>query len=146
MQYITSITVPEGETPEIVSYKYYGAVRYHWVILLMNQIRDPQWGWPLSSSALEKYIVAKYGGTDESTQIHSHYETNEIRARATDDMYVKNDIILNSGMTVNANFTYTYTSYHANNITGQSVPGTVHTFTVDETLKTFSMYDKENSR
>ena len=34
--------VRDRETPEIVSYKYYDNPQYHWTILLMNEIRDPQ--------------------------------------------------------------------------------------------------------
>ena len=53
--------IPEGETPEIVAYKYYGDTRYHWVILLMNSIKNPQWDWPLNVRSFEKFITKKYG-------------------------------------------------------------------------------------
>ena len=39
-------TILEEQTPEALSYNYYGSPNYHWIILLMNSIRDPQWQWP----------------------------------------------------------------------------------------------------
>ena len=53
--------ISDGETPEILSYNYYNSVNYHWVILLTNQIQDPQWDWPMSTRVFNKYISKKYG-------------------------------------------------------------------------------------
>jgi hypothetical protein len=39
--------VQEGDTPEIVAYKYYGDVNRYWIVLFSNQMMDPQWDWPL---------------------------------------------------------------------------------------------------
>ena len=54
--------VQEGERPDMVSYDYYGSVRYAYLILIFNNIIDPQFDWPLSSIDFESYIVSKYGG------------------------------------------------------------------------------------
>ena len=51
----------DGDTPEIVAYKKYGDPKLHWVICLVNDIIDPQFDFPLSRDALERYIVKKYG-------------------------------------------------------------------------------------
>lgn len=51
----------EGDTPEIVAYKYYGDSYRYWIVLFANQIMDPQWEWPLSYSAFNSYINDKYG-------------------------------------------------------------------------------------
>lgn len=51
----------EGDTPEIVAYKYYGDSYRYWIVLFANQIMDPQWEWPLSYSAFNSYINNKYG-------------------------------------------------------------------------------------
>ena len=32
----------DSDTPEIIADKYYGNVEYHWVVLLFNNIIDPQ--------------------------------------------------------------------------------------------------------
>lgn len=51
----------EGDTPEIVAYKYYGDSYRYWIVLFSNQIMDPQWEWPLSYLAFNSYINDKYG-------------------------------------------------------------------------------------
>lgn len=64
--------IQEGDTPEIVADKYYGDSYRYWIVLLMNQSRDPQWDWPMTVRIFEKYIENKYPGTIQ-TRIH-HYE------------------------------------------------------------------------
>jgi hypothetical protein len=48
-----SYDVQDDDTPEIVAYKYYGDVNRYWIVLYSNEIMDPQWDWPLSSSKFE---------------------------------------------------------------------------------------------
>lgn len=55
-----SYDIQEGDTPEIVASKYYGDANRHWMVLYANQILDPQWGWPLTTQQLGKYIENKY--------------------------------------------------------------------------------------
>lgn len=52
--------IREGETPETVAAKYYDSPYRHWIILMMNDIIDPQYQWPLHSDALNEYIDKKY--------------------------------------------------------------------------------------
>lgn len=123
-------TVGDAETPEIVSYKYYGDARYHWVILLMNEIRNPQWCWPLDGHSFERYIIKKYGSFETSTSTHSHYETKEVRARVSGYGYEVGDVILQAGMAANANFKYSYAG---------------DDFGVSDTIKAVTMYGKEDA-
>lgn len=61
--------VQEGDTPEIVAYKYYGDVNRYWIVLFSNQMMDPQWDWPLDYRNLVSYIEDKY---QNPTGIHSY--------------------------------------------------------------------------
>lgn len=54
-------TVQDGETPETVSFKVYGDSQYHWVVLMLNDIIDPRFDWPLTETQLYDYAVSKYG-------------------------------------------------------------------------------------
>jgi hypothetical protein len=67
-----SYDIQEGDTPEIIAYKYYGDSYRYWIVLYVNQILDPQWQWPMQSSVLESYITDKYNFNAKAT-IH-HYE------------------------------------------------------------------------
>lgn len=100
--------VQEGQLPEHVAYNYYGSPDYHWVVLLMNDIRDPQWCWPLDSFAFEKFVANKYGSVETASTQILHYETKEIKAIADDDVYSIGDVVLPSGLIANSTFTYSY--------------------------------------
>jgi hypothetical protein len=53
-------TVKDGETPEILAYTLYKDSEKHWMILLANQIIDPQFDWPLDYRTFNQYIEKKY--------------------------------------------------------------------------------------
>jgi hypothetical protein len=59
--YFELYDVLDGETPEELSYRYYGTQDLHWLVLLTNNIQDPRFEWPLSDNDLYKFIVSKYG-------------------------------------------------------------------------------------
>ena len=54
--------VKTGESPEMVSSRFYGTVDYYWVVLLMNDIKDRFYEWPLSEQDFESYVKEKYEG------------------------------------------------------------------------------------
>lgn len=54
--------VKHGETPEQVSYRFYGTTKLHWLILITNDIIDPRFDWPTSEENLKKLVESKYGG------------------------------------------------------------------------------------
>lgn len=53
--------VKEGEKPDHIAYNYYGSTNYTWLVLLSNEIVDPQFQWYLSTTEFERYIRKKYG-------------------------------------------------------------------------------------
>jgi len=63
--------IQESDTPEIIAHKYYDDIDRYWIVLLVNQIFDPQWNWPLTPTNFDKYVLAKYDGSLDN--IH-HYE------------------------------------------------------------------------
>ena len=52
--------IQETDTPEIIAHKFYGNSERHWIVLLLNDIIDPQFDWPLKSDTLIDYIDKKY--------------------------------------------------------------------------------------
>lgn len=65
--------IQDGERPEHVSFKFYGSPVYHWVILLVNEITDPYYGWPLGQREFQNYVADKYANPDA---VH-HYEITQ---------------------------------------------------------------------
>lgn len=52
--------IRDSDTPEIIARKYYDHVERHWIVLLFNDIIDPQFDWPLSDENFIKYVTKKY--------------------------------------------------------------------------------------
>ena len=65
--------IQEGDTPEIIAHKYYGDSYRYWIVLLANEILDPQWEWPMSGQIFQNYITTKYTDFNAYSTIH-HYE------------------------------------------------------------------------
>jgi len=67
--------IKDTDTPEIIAHKMYGDPYRSWIVLLFNNIMNPNYDWPLKNEALENYIVNKYNQTltQSKTTIH-HYE------------------------------------------------------------------------
>ncbi len=59
--YYQTVTVADGERPDILSKRLYNDERYHWTFLLLNpQIKNIWDDWPMSSSQLIDYCTNKY--------------------------------------------------------------------------------------
>ena len=52
--------VRDGDTPEILSAKLYGSPDKHWIIMMMNDIIDVGYDWPMDYRTLNRFIDAKY--------------------------------------------------------------------------------------
>ena len=65
--------VPDGQTPEQTSELLYGTQDYWWVILLMNNIKDRYYDWPLSTRQFQNYMTSKYANADAIR----HYEITQ---------------------------------------------------------------------
>ena len=68
---LTSYYINDGETPELVADKFYGSSKYHWLVIVANNIADVKREWPISQRSLVAYVDGKYG-TDNRTDVH-HY-------------------------------------------------------------------------
>ena len=62
-----------GETPEMVSQRFYNSPYYHWVILSVNNIKDRFYDWPLDTQQFENYVNGKY---TNANGVH-HYEITQ---------------------------------------------------------------------
>jgi len=64
--------VKDGERPEDVAYKWFGDAKYHWIILMTNNITDRYYQWPLTQPQFQEHLEDKYGLTNIDA-VH-HYE------------------------------------------------------------------------
>jgi hypothetical protein len=137
----TEYSVNEGDTPEIIASRVYGDPEKHWVILVLNNIIDPQFDWPLQQSDLIKFMDKKYEsnangmmtGTRWAQQnIHSYYKI-ETKTNLTNGSYSIDTIEIDS--TAHANIVPSSLNYILSNGTEVNV---------DITKSTKSFYEYEN--
>lgn len=67
--------IVDGETPEIISEKFYGTPMYHWIIMVANERYDYINDFPLPYDQLFSYIKDKYG-EDHMYDIHHYQDGN----------------------------------------------------------------------
>jgi hypothetical protein len=77
--------VQDSDTPEIIARKFYDNSERHWIVLLFNNIIDPQWDWPLKEKTLIDYIDSKYSAngaanTTVQTGIAWAMSTNNVQS------------------------------------------------------------------
>ena len=92
--------IEDNQRPDILAQELYGDSELDWVILTSNNITNIRDQWPLSHNDLYAYMLEKYGSETNILGIH-HSETVKIV-----DEY--NRVVLNSGLEVDANFTFTF--------------------------------------
>ena len=67
--------VRDGERPDIISYNQYETVAFAYLIILINDIQDPIFDWPLSTQQFEQFIMNKYGSLDSAmVTIKNYYQ------------------------------------------------------------------------
>lgn len=76
----------DGQTPESLSYDYYGFTRYYWTILLANNIINPYHEWLKSSDDLYSYAIDKYGSA-EMLRVPHHYVFTDTDVRVDFDQH-----------------------------------------------------------
>ena len=86
--------------PDTLAQELYGDSELDWVVLTSNNITNVRNQWPLNHDDLHSYMLEKYGSEQNILGIH-HSETVKIV-----DEY--NRVILNGGLEVDANFTFTF--------------------------------------
>jgi hypothetical protein len=52
--------IKDSDTPEGIAYKMYGSSERHWMVMLLNDIVNPLYDWPLDQREIVKYIDSKY--------------------------------------------------------------------------------------
>ncbi len=65
--------VKDGERPDIISYVQYDTVAFAYLILLINDIQDPIFDWPLSTQQFEQFISNKYGSLESAMATTKNY-------------------------------------------------------------------------
>jgi hypothetical protein len=86
-------SIKESDTPEILAHKVYGDAYRSWVILLLNNIINPYYDWPMKEAALNTYIYNKYGqDLDQAKSTIHHYEKETTKTSAYGGLILDKEI------------------------------------------------------
>ena len=67
--------IPDNITrADTLSYMIYGDTKFTWTIYLVNNIIDPIWEWPLTTTLFRKFLENKYGSVAIAKTTVHHYE------------------------------------------------------------------------
>lgn len=140
--------VQDGETPEMIANKYYGSSEKHWIVLLFNDIIDPQYDWPLDQRTLIKYINDKYskqGAThspfltgiqwaQDAGNVKAYYKTvTRLSSKPTNNQIIEK---IEVDATTHTNLPVTSTTYTLQD-------GSRITETISKTTQTYYDYEVE---
>jgi len=140
--------IQESDTPEIIAYKYYGSAERHWIVLLFNDIVDPQFDWPLKYDTFIEFVSAKYtanGAANTTVQSGLAWAMSTNNVQAYYKIVTKTDIdnvTLIEKIQVDAN-TYANVATSSSTITLQS--GDTITQTITKSKKTYYDYEMEEN-
>lgn len=109
--------IKDTDTPESIASKYYNNPERHWIVLLFNDIIDPQYDWPLNYSNFIEYVDNKYaanGASNTTVQsglawaqsinnVHSYYQVNTrtLSTTTSDNKTIKEKIQITSNAYAN---------------------------------------------
>jgi hypothetical protein len=141
-------SIQDSDTPEIIAHKYYDNSERHWIVLMFNDIIDPQYDWPLRYENFINYVDKKYsanGAANTTVQtglawamsinnVHSYYK---IVKRTSAD-----GTVIEEKLQINAN-TYANVAATSSSITLQS--GNIITQAVIKEKKTYYEYEQEEN-
>ena len=72
--YFSKFSIPDGMRPDAVALKMYGNEFYDWIILLVNNMVNAQYDWPMNNYEIYKILEEEY---DDPYSEISHYEIKE---------------------------------------------------------------------
>lgn len=109
--------IKDTDTPESIASKYYNNPERHWIVLLFNDIIDPQYDWPLNYNNFVEYVDKKYaanGASNTTVQsglawaqsinnIHSYYQVNTrtVSTSTADNKTIKEKIQVTANVYAN---------------------------------------------
>jgi len=134
--------IQDSDTPEIIAAKFYGDSERHWVVLLFNDIVDPQFDWPMDYRTFISFVDTKYdasanvgqsGSSWAQSHTHAYYKIETRTTISTNTITVKK-------MEVDAN-TYANVAVSSSNVT--LAGGYVITIATSKNTQSYYDYEME---
>jgi hypothetical protein len=72
--------IQDSDTPEIIASKIYNDPERHWIVLLFNDILDPQFDWPMDYRTLVSFMDEKYKANANTGQSGTNWAQSHTHA------------------------------------------------------------------
>ncbi len=134
--------IKDSDTPEIIADKFYDDSERHWIVLMFNDITDPQFDWPMDYKTLISFIDEKYSANANVGQSGSNWAKSNTHAYykvETRTTLSTNTITVNK-IEVDAN-TYANVASSSSNVT--LADGYVITIAVSKSSQSYYDYEME---
>ena len=135
-----------SDTPEGIAYKLYGSSERHWMVLMLNDIVNPQYDWPLDQRSLIRFIESKYSVNADTANGQSGLEWSQANIKEYYKIVTKTDLRTNTVVVekfeTDAN-TYTNTATSITNVTLEDA--TPSTITISKETKSYYDYEVETN-
>ena len=134
--------VKDSDTPEIIADKFYGDSERHWIVLLFNDIMDPQFDWPMDYKTLISFIDEKYKTNANSGQSGSNWAQSHTQSYykiETRTVISTNSVNVNT-VEVDAN---TYANIASSSSTVTLADGKVITIAISRDSQSYYDYEME---
>ena len=119
--YYQTVSIVDGERPDLLSQRLYGTGIYHWTFLLLNPQKKNIWDdWPMSSSQLIDYCTNKYQylAGDTSDDLNNKFLVGEtVRGQVSGALGKVKEIHVNMGYVTIEKTSGTFT------VTGETIFG-----------------------
>jgi hypothetical protein len=134
--------IKDSDTPEIIADKFYDDSERHWIVLMFNDITDPQFDWPMDYKTLISFIDEKYSASANVGQSGSNWaksHTHSYYKKETRTTISTNTITVNK-IEVDAN---TYANVASSSSTVTLADGYVITIAVSKESQSYYDYEIE---
>ena len=88
--------IQDGDTPEIIAAKMYDSPERHWAVLMLNDIVDAQYDWPLDQRSLIRFIDSKYSVNADTANGQSGLEWSQANIKEYYKIVTKTDLRTNT--------------------------------------------------
>ena len=134
--------IKDSDTPEIIASKFYGDSERHWIVLLFNNIIDPQFDWPMDYRTLISFIDEKYSANANVNQSGSSWAQSHTKAyyKIETRTTISTNTITVKEIEVDAN-TYANVAVSSSNVT--LADGYIITIAVSKDTQSYYDYEME---
>jgi len=110
--------IQDGDTPEIIASKFYNSPDRYWVILMINDIVDPQFDFPLDQRTIISFIDEKYSANANIGQSGIAWAQSNVKAyyKVETRTTISTDTELKNRLEIDAN-TYANVASSTSNLT-----------------------------